>query len=577
MSGSRRARRLTATVGAVLITVTSGVVAATAAPVAAKRYWVPYSGVVVIDGHGYGHGRGMSQYGAEGAARAGRSTGEILDFYYPGTRPAELEGPLRVLITADTSPQLTVRARPGLVVRDRRDKQAWTLPDNGADQWRIAPSREDAAVSAVQFHDAKGWHRWQVPGRTVLRGDGQFAAGGKPVGLVLPGGTVRQYRGALRAASPFRGASSRDTVNVVSLDDYVRGVLPREMPTSWSMAALKAQAVAARTYAAFGRHANRTRYWHVCDTTSCQVYGGVDAETERGNQAVSATARRVLLFNDRPAFTQFASSSGGWTVHGGQPYLPAKADPYDDWAGNPNHDWQARVDTGTLERTFPELGRLESVAVTKRDGHGDWGGRVLQVVLSGTKGDVAMSGEAFRYALGLRSSWFTMQLTPIMRAWKRQGGATSSPVGAPQRAETRASNARGLTGARQEFSHGRMYWSKRTGARALRGAVLAYYLRAGGVQSFLGFPTGRLDRTYDGGRKAAFQGGVVVAHDRTGTHAVTGAILAAYRRHGSVRGPLGYPTTDVRRIEVGRRVRFEHGRITWLRDTREVEVVVRGD
>ncbi len=84
----------------------------------------------------------------------------------------------------------------------------------------------------------------------------------------------------------------QNTINALPLDDYVKGVVPREMPTSWEAAAVRAQAVAARTYAAFDRAAHSTRSYHTCDTTSCQVYGGLAAEDSRGNAAVVATETR---------------------------------------------------------------------------------------------------------------------------------------------------------------------------------------------------------------------------------------------------------------------------------------------
>jgi uncharacterized protein with LGFP repeats len=197
------------------------------------------------------------------------------------------------------------------------------------------------------------------------------------------------------------------------------------------------------------------------------------------------------------------------------------------------------------------------------------------VVLHGRRGTVGLSGESLRFALGLRSSWVTFRKTPIIAAWQRLGGARKSPFGRPVEAESRVRNGNGLTGARQAFTTGRFYWSKRTGAHGLRGAVLTYYQRHGGVRSSLGFPNHPYAKTHNGGRKARFQGGVVIHHDRWGAHAVTGRILRAYRRHGFVNGRLGYPTTEVRRIDVGRRVKFQHGRITWLRRSGQIDVDIR--
>jgi len=578
VTGVRRwtTRPVTAVLAAA--TATALVTAGPAPTADAKRYWVPHSGRLVVHGHGYGHGHGMSQYGAEGAARAGRSYHQILDFYYPGTRRGRVGGPMRVLVTADTSPQLTVRAGRGLTVRDLAGRGAtWDLPDRRqVDRWRIRAARGDGSRSSVQLHNRSGWHRWSVPGRRLLRGDGQFSAHGRPIALLLPGGDSRRYRGVLRSVAPYRGATARDTVNVVSLDQYARGVLPAEMPTSWSRSALKAQAVAVRTYAAFGRRANRERYWHVCDTTACQVYAGARVETGRGNRAVRRTRHEIRTWKGRPAFTQFSSSSGGWTASGGKRYLPARRDRFDGWAGNANHDWTAKVRVSSLQRSFPELGRLRYLSVRNRDGHGEWGGRVQQLALSGSRGRVRLSGEDLRFTAGLRSSWFTPQLTPIMRAWQQRGGGAPSPVGTPRRPEVKVRSGTGLTGARQVFTKGQMYWSRRTGAHGLRGAVLGFYRRAGGVGSRYGFPTTRVVASYRHGRKAMFQRGLVLHGDRTGTHAVTGNILRGYRRAGFAKGGLGYPTTQVRTIDIGKRARFQRGRITWIERTDRIRVVNRG-
>jgi SpoIID/LytB domain protein len=365
---------------------------------------------LVVQGHGYGHGHGMSQYGAEGAARAGRSARQILRYYYPHTSRDKMGGRTRVLLTADTSPDVIVKPAKSLRVRDSADGRTWRLPTRkqNARMWRITPVSGNAKRSAVQYRNRSGWHRWNLPGgRTVLRGDGQFRARGQ-LRLVRPGGGVTAYRGSLRSVSPSRHSRTRDTINVVSLDQYVQGVLPSEMPASWHKAALRAQAVAARTYAAWSRRTAGGRHWHVCDSTSCQVYGGVDAEYPSTNSAVRTTARTVIGHRGRPAFSQYSSSSGGWTAAGGKPYLPAKADRWDGWGGNPHHRWRQSLSPRALHRAYPSLGRLKSARVTDRDGHGRWGGRAERVVLRGSRSTVRVSGDDLRWTLGLRSTYFSL-------------------------------------------------------------------------------------------------------------------------------------------------------------------------
>lgn len=537
-------------------------------------YWVPVGGRLDLHGHGFGHGHGMSQYGAEGAARLGKTWREIVGFYYPGTDVGENAGPVRVLVTADTTSDVIVRPATGLAVTDLADSADWTLPTrSGIDAWRLTPTPADGAVTSVQYHDGQGWHRWEVPGRTTLRGDGQLGAAG-PVSLVLPSGSAVRYRGALRAASPYPGAGVRDTVNVVPMDDYVRGVVPYEMPASWSQQALRSQAVAARTYASYAQRLRASAYYQICDTTACQVYGGASAEQASTNEAVTRTAGKILTYGGRPAFTQFSASSGGWTSDGGQPYLIARADSWDDWSGNAVHDWDAGIDVAQLENSYPQLGRLSRIKVTQREGHGQWGGRIEQAVLVGTSERVAVTGDTLRWAYGLRSTWFAAEPTPIIAAWQRLEG-TAESIGRPTAAETAVANSGGLSGALQSFARGRMLWSPRTGAHPVSGAILADWAASGGAESRAGFPVGSPSATSDGrGRKQAFQRGMYLEPPGDDAHHLFGPILRAYlRRHASA-GALGYPVTKVYDIDTGRRARFQHGRITWTRATQTITVEV---
>jgi stage II sporulation protein D len=174
---------------------------------------------------------------------------------------------------------------------------------------------------------------------------------------------------------------------------------------------VKAQAVAARTYATWSRSQYPNRYYHICDTSSCQVYGGVAAEHPSSTAAVTATARTILTVGGKPAFTQFSASNGGWTSAGSVPYLPAKPDPYDGVSGNPVHDWTETLTADRIERAYPSLGTLRRIRVTQRDGNGEWKGRVVTVVLDGTNADVTVSGDGFRSQFGLRSTWFAGEPT----------------------------------------------------------------------------------------------------------------------------------------------------------------------
>ena len=265
------------------------------------------------------------------------------------------------------------------------------------------------------------------PGTTsaTLRGEGEFWAGGQPITLVTPSGT-RQYRGRLRAAAPA-GPPRRDTVNILPLESYLRGVVPLEMPALWTPAAVRSQSVAARTYAAYERAHARAGHYQLCDTTSCQVYGGYSAEHPAANAAIDATRQQVLLSGGDPAFTQFSSSSGGWTSAGSFSYLPAKRDPYDAWSGNPVHGWSTKVTDARLENQWPAVGNLTSMATT-RDGNGEWGGRVRTVTLTGSRGTVQVSGDTFRVGARPALDLAHLPRRPALSTGRRATGRRRSGV-----------------------------------------------------------------------------------------------------------------------------------------------------
>jgi SpoIID/LytB domain protein len=349
-----------------------------------------------VTGHGWGHGHGMSQYGAKGAASQGLGWKQIVGFYYPGTRLGRARGPIKVLITADKR-DVQVDARDGLRLRPLTGRKTFELAKvrPGATRWRILPKGER---SVVQFKARAGWKRW-----ASFPGAAEFTAGNRPMTLRLPHRDTATYRGALRSVE-------KHTVNVLPIDRYAQGVVPSEVPTSWPADAVRAQAVAARSYAAYER-AHATSYYDICDTTSCQVYGGAGAEDPASNAAVKRTRGRVVTYQGEPAFTQFSSSNGGWSSAGSQPYLVAQPDPYEASSGNPYATWTATLTSARIEKQWPSIGRLQHISFT-RDGHGDFGGRILSATFSGSAGSVTVPGDDVRSLLGTdgRSTW--LQLRP---------------------------------------------------------------------------------------------------------------------------------------------------------------------
>ena len=363
----------------------------------------PRSGSFTVTGAGFGHGWGMSQYGAYGAARKGLSWQQILAFYYPRTTRGSLPGTgtIRVWVSGDSDGNLTFKPAAGAKISD--GARSVTLPTGSAyATWRI--SRSGSGYKLAHRSSAGGWKT-----RSTGLGPGTWkvtsAAG--VVRLVLPSGSTRSYRGALSLVK--RGSGGR-TVNTVTMENYVRAVVPAEMPTSWHPTAVRVQAVAARTYAAFLRaRASAGTGYDICDTTACQVYRGMGNETAGGDAAVRATAHVIMTYRGKPAFTQFSSSNGGQITAGAFPYQIAQVDPYDGLIKS--QSWTRKISASRVGRSFGSVGTVRRIKITKRDGYGRWGGRVITMQIIGSKKTITVSGNRFKRALGLRSEYFTVNGT----------------------------------------------------------------------------------------------------------------------------------------------------------------------
>ena len=391
--------------------------ALTAAPVtadAAEELWIwPSSGVLTLAGHGYGHGRGLSQWGAYGAATEGLDSSAILRHYYPGTELATRpDHPIRIWITGDSDGE--TRIVPTAGVRASAAAGGLTLPvaisGSTVTAWRVVRTASGLVLQGL----AAGTWRTQPLGSTSAHpGPISFSTPVDRVRLAA-GSTSVEYRGFIQAVGV--GTALR-TIVVSSLEAYLRSVVPAEMPASWHPQAVRAQAVAARSYASWDRDHPGPGWYDTCDSTACQVFRGVATYNSAGvviarreyaasDAAVAATAGVVVTFSGQVAFTQFSASNGGWAVAGSLPYQRAFADPYDGVVPSTAHTWTATLQASTLESAYPVLGRLRSLRVLGRDGNGEWGGRVANVVLQGSAGSVSLTGTDFRTVAGLRSTWW---------------------------------------------------------------------------------------------------------------------------------------------------------------------------
>ncbi len=342
----------------------------------------------VVKGAGYGHGVGMSQYGAYGFARQGRTYDQILRHYYTGTEVSTLTG----------SPAVTVLLKSG------------TTAFSGADRIGDRPL-DPTETYSVKADDARVILR-SPTGRDMVAFDGPVRAGGPDALRVAGRAAFGVTDGSFRGELEFRPSGGRLLViNALGLDDYVRGVVAGESPPSWPAEALKAQAVAARTYAITSNAGGAEGFTQWSDTRS-QVYRGVAGETPTTDAAVAATSRQVVTYLGRPVTTFFFSTSGGRTENvensfmgaTPRPWLKSVEDPFDN--ASPRHRW------GPLRFTRKQAearlrgyvrGTLKTIRVTRRG----VSPRIVSAQIVGTRGTTTVSGPTLRTRFGLYDTWAT--------------------------------------------------------------------------------------------------------------------------------------------------------------------------
>src|SRR5215208_3644809 len=338
---------------------------------------------LTIRGAGFGHGVGMSQYGAMGYAEQGAGYGDILAHYYTGTSLGTVE-PTRVV-------RVLLQSTSGAAAITSAER-AGTRTLNPAKSYRVVRRTFDQ----VDLQSATG--RKLGTYTAPLQIDGG-ADGIVLKGRALNGRSSGSYRGILELRP---GAFGVNAINAVALDQYVQGVVPVESPASWPLEALKAQAVAARTYAITSTKGGNG-FEHYPDTRS-QVYGGMGVEQPTTNQAVAETARQVVTYEGRPVTTYFFSTSGGRTENnensfGGppQPWLRSVEDPYDDVS--PRHRWRLQLSMTEAARKLSGLvkGSFRGVNVIRRGASP----RVVAADVVGSRGTTRVTGATLRARFGL--------------------------------------------------------------------------------------------------------------------------------------------------------------------------------
>jgi SpoIID/LytB domain protein len=344
--------------------------------------------VFLLDGGGWGHGVGMSQWGAEGYARHGWDYKQILAHYYPHTVLAVLH-PRQVRVL--------------LKQRQKRVRISSPLPfvvfDANGHKFHFAAHAKAAVTHAG------------IAGHAKLAAPFVFEPGAQP--LTIDGDS---YRGNLVVKRKPGGLM---VVNVLPLDRYLRGVVPWEVPVHWEEQTYEAQAVAARSYtlATLKPGADFDLY----PDTRSQMYGGVRAERPETNLAIGATAGQVLTYGGAAIIAYYSSTSGGRTAAvqdvfpnmAPEPYLVSVPDPYDDIS--PRHRWPTReLSPAWLGHKLGLVGVRDAVV----DDNGSQ--RAADVRFLTSTGWQSFTGNELRWKLGLQSTYFSigaMSLdTPSRRA-----------------------------------------------------------------------------------------------------------------------------------------------------------------
>jgi stage II sporulation protein D len=379
----------------VALSAVAAAVTLAAAPHAARspaaRYTAPAgSGALfLVSGHGYGHGVGMGQWGAQGYAKQGYTYDQILAAYYPGTTLGQTTATTIRVLLASGKKKLTISSK-----------------------------------KAITVEDGDGFDHTLAAGTTTVTPTLELAVDGGPEQALDPPLTFSPAAGtALTLGRRYRGRIVVDVpdgrlraINVLPLQQYLYGVVPAEMPSIWLPAALDAQAVAARSYALANSKAAAP--FDVYADGRSQAYLGVSAETPAGREAVDETAGEVLLYGSDVADTLFSSSTGGWTQSAadafgtpGRPYLVSVRDPYDTIS--PYHDWGPVPVTGkTLGSAVGAVGRVVDATVKRNSSRR---AKTLKVtsLSRGTQLTADVGGGSIASALGLRSSWFSVAVLSL--------------------------------------------------------------------------------------------------------------------------------------------------------------------
>jgi SpoIID/LytB domain protein len=462
-------------------------------------------------GAGFGHGLGLSQWGAYGLAKQGWGSSKILKHFYSGTRVAREGSPPKTLRIGLTQGKDSIRleAQDGPVEIRLGDAQTGTQVATvpAGETWRVR-----AVANEYLIVDATGTTVDSVggPNETISIVYEQNGAR-----VRVPEAAHTYNRGSIEfALYSCAGGCALRLVLTIDPQDYLYGL--GEVPSSWPMSALKTQAIAARTYAFTKAAVSQHRA--VCDcalyaSSYDQVYSGWDKEGgvdgDRWVSAVDQTDDQVVLNGGQTIQAFYMSSSGGYTennenVWGGTPidYLRGVCDPGDYTAENPNAVWER---TFTTAQVTGHLGLGIGAVTGFTNVDRGVSGRIMSVTVKGANGLAAISGDKLRSSLGLPDDrlWINADRSITGEIRAKYDGLGCSP-GLPTSRQVSVAG-----GQRQRFEDGMIFHSASAGGHYLRGLVLNQYLVKGGPGGRLGFPTSDVHRLQNGNLRASFERGVI--------------------------------------------------------------------
>ena len=538
---------------------------------------------VKIKGGGWGHGIGMSQYGAYGRAKNGKSATQILEHYYSGANVSSVSigSDIRVGLTQGRS-SIAVGSSGKLVFKVGTSRIS---EGDGSTDWTLEPS-------------STGGVRVFKNGNRVRRdGKGVFGGPSTPIKAIYERyGSNISISGKSTTYSRGKALFGTYSSDICSAGYCLRGLLSMpmqkylyglgEVPSSWPGAVLRSQAIAGRTYA-YEKMLRSPGGRYPCD---CHVYDSVVDQAYIGDAkeasyfaewkaAVDDTDDQIVKHNGEPIQALYSSSSGGHTEHnenvwGGTPipYLRGVPDGPDDNAANPNHTWtvemsyssfesklNAAYGTGTLEgfelvKPFGVSGR---VTVVKDTGGG---ARIV-----GSNKTARVSGWSLRSALALKDTLFRVEIAfPVSERfqpkYRRLDGAPGSPTGESYAVPIGWDRSRGRA---QNFDKGRMTYTRSVDKVVWQyGPVLKKYNALGREKSSLRMPTSDIwgNDAYSG---ASYLNGIILWSPSTDAHSIRGSFRTAYGQAGGPKGALGLPTKQrEKRASLpggGARQRFQNG------------------